>query len=173
MVSCAPYRVLLETGLSDPLFGTSHLKDENSLQAAHLSARIEGTTMENAHIAIDMGLGPEFLSGWALGITHLTRIRYKMHPRFHPYLVSTNGVLYTEGWPGSDVSYTFTTAFGAGAQFNLRPELSLTLDYRVFHHSNGMTFHGDRFRQLFGLSKPSKNEGYQSGALFLGVLYEF
>lgn len=153
-----------------------HTRNLHTLNAKHLSVKAQVTTRETSLTALDHAFGPVFLDaedGWMLGLEYSARLRLKLHPRAHPYLITTHSAGYTEGWQGSDVRYTFGTGLGAGVQFNLRPELSLTVDYRWLHISNGKSVQGDRFRQVFGLKKAEENHGYQSGGVFIGVVYTF
>lgn len=176
--SCTSFRIHAEMGyLHSTLGGERWIKTENvnPLHAVVLAAHIE-SSIENETIALDQGIGPMIASGkdgWALGVETTTRLRWKATRMVHPYLLSTNGVAYSEGFKGSDVRYTFSTGLGAGVQWNLSRRTAVLSDVRWFHYSNGRSFHGDRTRQFFGLRKATKNQGYQGLGVFVGFSYKF
>lgn len=156
LCSCAPFQTSIDIGFAFPV------------DTFHIAARIEKTFQDTPHTAMDHGIGPAIIPGWGVGIEHLIRLRYKLHPRVHPYLVVVNGAL----WSLSE-DYIYTNSIGAGAQFNLRPELSITADYRLMHQITGKTFHSDKFRAAMGLTKSTKPRDYQNSAFFMGLIYTF
>ena len=168
--------VVVETGTINQAFGLQ-VKDTRRLNAQTLSIRPTIDLIDTRFVTLDGGIGPTLITSpmnaWGAGVEQHLRLRYKMTPIIEPYLINVNGILYTQGLGGTDVWYGFFTAFGAGAQINLSERLSVTVDYRWHHISNGMTFHSDNFRQFFGLEKPSKNEGHEDGGVFAGVVWRF
>ena len=178
--SCSSYRVVVETGVADPILGAQYfvrdVKGINPLQASASALRVETTLYETKHFAVDQGIGPEFVGGHQgtiVGVQQATRIRWKLTHAIHPYIMNTNGMGYAQGWRDSDVSYMYTTSFGIGTQFNIRPRLCIGVDYRWIHASNGMTMHSDKFRQFFHLRHPQKNLGYQNGGIFASLIFSF
>jgi hypothetical protein len=176
ITGCANWRLHTEAGYTHPALGGERwIKNENvdPLRSAALAARIEATVIESGTLALDQGIGPMLLAGdqgWLLGAESVTRLRWKATKDVHPYLISTNGFAYTQGWRESDVPYAFTTGLGAGAQWNYSPRCAFTADVRWLHHSNGKSFHGDRTRHLLGLANPDKNGGYQNLGVFFGFV---
>ena len=156
LCSCAPFQTSIDIGFAFPA------------DTWHIAARMEKTYQETPPIAWDQGIGPAIMPGYAAGVEHVLRLRYKLHPRVHPYLITTNAAL----WSLSE-EYIYTNTIGTGLQFNLRPELSITADYRLMHQTIGKTFHSDRFRAAMGLTKSTKPRDYQNSAFFMGLIYTF
>ncbi len=180
-LGCAQPRIALETGVSHPALGLRHeirnTNDLHTLEAFHGALRVETTLIDGEYAALDGGIGPSVLTepgeGWAIGGEVALRGRFKASRLIHPYVITTIGAAYAEGWSGSDVNYTFSNSLGAGLQFNVKDGVALTVDYRWFHHSNGKSFYSDESRSALGLKSTKKNEGYQNGAIFVGLVYDF
>jgi len=175
---CIGFRVHTDMGIANPWMGGERWirPETHPLRVVQGTVHVETTVVETGLFAVDNGVGPMVLGGdqgWIVGAENLTRLRIKVHPRVHPYLVSKNGAGYVQGWRGSDVQYTFTTSIGVGVQFNLRPRLSVTVDLSWYHHSNGMSFHGDKTRQFFGLAEATRDEGYQNLMATVGAVWRF
>jgi opacity protein-like surface antigen len=160
-----------EVGVLHPKLGLqSTLRPHlNTINALKTSTRLGA----NLHPAVQLEAGPTTIrgNGEIYGVETAVKIRYPS--KISPYMIGVFGVGTAQGWRGSDVRYTFTTELGAGVSLRATPRLAISLDYRYFHHSNGMTFFGDSTRQFFGLPKATKNTGHENGAIFVGVSYDF
>jgi len=179
LTGCSEFRIHADLGIANPWMGGERWfksRNVNPLRVIQSGLHLESTLVDTKYFALDSGAGPMILGGdqgWVLGVESLTRLRFKAHPRVHPYIISRNGVGYAEGWKGSNVPYTFTTGLGVGALIGLRPRLAMTVDLSWKHISNGMTVHSDKTRQFFGLVKATRNQGYQNLGLSVGLIWSF
>lgn len=170
LCSCSFYSSS-EVGYISPRFGLRNVlrPDTRPISAVKTSTRIGLTP----HPALSIEVGPTIIRGGGeiYGMEAALKIRYPA--KISPYMIAMTGVGTSRGWHGSDASYTFTTEFGAGVSLRATPHVAISLDYRIFHHSNGRSFFGDSTRHFLGLSKATKNSGYENGGIFLGIQYDF
>lgn len=178
--ACSSPRVHVQTGLIDPGFGATDVfrSTTEPLSAVHTSIQLEGR-VENEHIAVTLGAGPSITTpidgrSSLFGAEVSNRIQWKATRYIQPYFYHAHGVHYHDGhWQGSDVRYEFSTRFSLGLAFPVSERAEFTVDYGWMHFSNGMTFHGDKTRQLFGLPKATENLGFEAGAVFVGFNFSF
>jgi len=171
--------VQIEGGFASPeLGGQSFIKDTENLHHLHggMGAVHAIKEFDIGPVGVDIGLGPMFWGshqGTVYGGEGMARIRFKVSDFFQPYIVGTAGMGFASGWEGSDVDYSYTSGLGFGGLLKVKEGVSLTADWRWSHHSNGMTFLSDSWRDFIGQTKATRNDGYQNGAVFVGIQVDF
>jgi opacity protein-like surface antigen len=177
-------------GLIDSAFGGKFKTDVHKLSVFYTSIQMETTPYENDSVAVSIGAGPSITVPFGgrsplYGAEISNRITFKNQAGVSPYLFHAHGIQYHDSpwyWEthvnpvephGSDVRYEFSTRLGAGIAYQVTEKLTVDISYQWVHFSNGEHMFGDKTRQLFHLPKAKVNEGFESGALFIGVQYEF
>ena len=188
LTSCSSVHV--STGYIDPMFGGKIKPDARNLSALHTSIQAESVLLETENFRIDVGVGPSIttpLEDYSplYGAEISNRLTYKATETVRPYFFHAHGIQYHDSlWYqetainpveaiGSDVRYAFSTRIGAGIAYQATENFTIDLSYQWVHFSSGKSMFGDKTRQFFGLPKAKTNNGFEGGAVFLGVSYEW
>lgn len=188
LTSCSSLHV--STGLIDPAFGGKLKHDAKNLSAFHTSIQMEQYVYKHDNFQVTAGIGPSVstpLDGRSsmYGIEVSNRLVWSPGRLFQPFLYHAHGIQYHDTkwlrgrytapveYSGSDTQYEFSTRFGAGIACHPTENLSIDVSWQWVHFSNGRSMLGDATRQFFHLPKAKTNDGFESGALFIGVQYVF
>lgn len=133
------------------------------------AAQVGSPVLAASGFFLDLSVGAEATrplsgeEGFLLGISTQQRLRYSLLP-LQPYLLTSAGFDYlTQSWDKQGTNYGFVLQVGLGFLYPYSPTKSFTLDYRVWHESNGSA--------IFGT--PGPNPGYNSDCIFLGYEVRF
>jgi opacity protein-like surface antigen len=188
LTSCSLH---LSSGLIDPGLGARRIFKETpkGLSAFHTSIQAE-SSKELGEFIVSIGAGPSVttpLDGRSpmYGGEISNRVQWRAHQYFQPYIYHAHGLHYHDSkWyeelrqnpveaAGSSSRYEFSTRVGAGVAIAATDSLTLTVDYSWMHFSSGQSVLGDNFRQFFHLPKADTNDGFEAGAIFIGVQYRW